>query len=111
MFRSLEAESGKIEIDGIDISTIGLRDLRQSITMVPQDPTLFTGTIRTNLDPFGINTDGEIFAALKRVQLINEEPEAAAPVAGDDSTVNKNVFLDLQSPVLESGNNLSQGQR
>jgi ABC-type multidrug transport system fused ATPase/permease subunit len=111
LFRSLEAETGYIEIDGIDISTIGLRDLRQSITMVPQDPTLFTGTIRSNLDPFGVHTDSEIFAALKRVQLINEEPEAAAPVAGDDATVNKNVFLDLSSPVAESGNNLSQGQR
>jgi len=111
LFRSLEAEEGKIEIDGIDISTIGLRDLRQSITMVPQDPTLFTGTIRSNLDPFGVHTDSEIFAALKGVQLINEEPEPAAPVAGDDATVNKNIFLDLQSPVSESGSNLSQGQR
>ncbi|KAF8533369.1 P-loop containing nucleoside triphosphate hydrolase protein [Trichophaea hybrida] len=111
LFRSLEAEGGKIEIDGIDISTIGLRDLRQSITMVPQDPTLFTGTIRSNLDPFGVHTDSEIFASLKRVQLISEEPEVAAPVSGDDSTMNKNIFLDLQSPVSESGNNLSQGQR
>jgi ABC-type multidrug transport system fused ATPase/permease subunit len=111
LFRSLEAETGTIEIDGIDISTIGLRDLRQSITMVPQDPTLFTGSIRTNLDPFGVHSDSEIFAALKRVQLINEEPEVAAPVVGDDAAVNKNIFLDLQSPVSESGNNLSQGQR
>jgi ABC-type multidrug transport system fused ATPase/permease subunit len=111
LFRSLEAETGSIEIDGIDISKIGLKDLRQSITMVPQDPTLFTGTIRSNLDPFGINTDSEVFAALKRVHLINEEPEIAAPIAGDDSIFNKNIFLDLQSPVAESGNNLSQGQR
>jgi ABC-type multidrug transport system fused ATPase/permease subunit len=111
LFRSLEAETGRIVIDEIDISTIGLRDLRQSITMVPQDPTLFTGTIRSNLDPFSIYTDSELFGALKRVQLINEEPEAAAPVAGDDSTVNRNIFLDLQSLVAESGNNLSQGQK
>lgn len=111
LFRCLEAERGTIEIDGVDISKIGLRDLRESITMVPQDPTLFTGTIRSNLDPFGVHTDGEIYAALKRVQLISEEPEAAAPVAGDDSAVNKNIFLDLQSPVSESGGNLSQGQR
>ncbi|KAH0609923.1 uncharacterized protein H6S33_012469 [Morchella sextelata] len=111
LFRSLEAETGKIIIDGIDISKIGLRDLRQSITMVPQDPTLFTGTIRSNLDPFGVYTDGEIFRALKRVQLINEEPEVAAPVAGDDASINKNIFLDLQSAVAESGNNLSQGQK
>ncbi|KAG0129773.1 P-loop containing nucleoside triphosphate hydrolase protein [Tuber indicum] len=88
LFRSLEAETGKIVIDGMDISTIGLQDLRQSITMVPQDPTLFTGTIRSNLDPFGVHTDGEVFNALKR-----------------------NVFLDLHSPISESGNNLSQGQK
>lgn len=111
LFRSLEAETGEIVIDGVDISTIGLRDLRQSITMVPQDPTLFTGTIRSNLDPFGVYTDGDIFKALKRVQLINEEPDAAAPVAGDDAAINKNVFLDLQSTIAESGNNLSQGQK
>lgn len=111
LFRSLEAETGKIVIDGVDISTIGLQDLRQSITMVPQDPTLFTGTIRSNLDPFGVYTDSEIFGALKRVQLINEVPEVAAPVVGDDAAVNKNIFLDLQSSVAESGNNLSQGQK
>lgn len=111
LFRSLEAETGNIIIDGVDISTIGLQDLRQSITMVPQDPTLFTGTIRSNLDPFGVYTDREIFKVLKRVQLISQEPEVAAPVAGDDAAVNKNIFLDLQSTVAESGNNLSQGQK
>lgn len=112
LFRSLEADSGKILIDGIDISTIGLRDLRQSITMVPQDPTLFTGTIRSNLDPFGIHTDSEIFTALKQVQLISEIPDAAASVPSEtDGTTNKNIFLDLSSSVAESGNNLSQGQR
>lgn len=106
LFRSLEAEQGSIEIDDIDIATIGLRDLRQSITMVPQDPTLFTGTIRSNLDPFGIHTDAEIFAALKRVQLI-----PATDATASDASSNKNIFTDLLSPVSESGNNLSQGQR
>lgn len=69
MFRALEAEEGKILVDGVDIGLIGLQDLRESIVMVPQDPTLFTGTIRSNLDPFGLFTDEEIFTALRRVQL------------------------------------------
>ncbi|MCJ1426399.1 hypothetical protein MMC29_004302 [Sticta canariensis] len=70
LFRGLEAEDGKILIDNVDIGLIGLQDLRESITMVPQDPTLFTGTIRSNLDPFGLFTDEEIFNTLRRVQLI-----------------------------------------
>ena len=70
VFRGLEADSGKIVIDGVDIGTIGLGDLRENLTIVPQDPTLFTGTIRSNLDPFGLFTDEEIFTALRRVHLI-----------------------------------------
>ena len=70
LFRGLEADEGKILIDDIDIGLIGLQDLRENITIVPQDPTLFTGTIRSNLDPFGLFTDEEIFMALRRVHLI-----------------------------------------
>lgn len=133
LFRALEAEEGKILVDDIDIGLIGLRDLREAITIVPQDPTLFMGTIKTNLDPFGTYTDEEMFAALRRVQLIgpNETTpgstrapslnSAPAATTAADSIVssmrsntgitNKNIFLDLSSPVTESGNNLSQGQR
>ncbi|KAF2484582.1 bile acid-transporting ATPase [Neohortaea acidophila] len=71
LFRALEAEEGKILIDNVDVGLIGLQDLRENIVMVPQDPTLFTGTIRSNLDPFGLFTDEEIFMALQRVQLIS----------------------------------------
>ena len=113
-------------IDGIDIGTIGLRDLRDNITIVPQDPTLFMGTIRTNLDPFDQYTDEQMFEALRRVQLIGpDEPSTVPPtpvvqVAGGSLAgrspapsvvTNKNIFLDLASPVAESGSNLSQGQR
>lgn len=76
LFRGLEAEDGKILIDNVDIGLIGLQDLRESITMVPQDPTLFTGTIRSNLDPFGLFTDEEIFNTLRRVQLIGAASSA-----------------------------------
>ncbi|KAF2750248.1 hypothetical protein M011DRAFT_509795 [Sporormia fimetaria CBS 119925] len=71
LFRALEAEEGKIFVDDIDIGTIGLQDLRENIVMVPQDPTLFTGTIRSNLDPFSLFTDEEIFTALREVHLIS----------------------------------------
>ncbi len=77
LFRGLEATEGKIVIDGVDIGLIGLQDLREAITIVPQDPTLFTGTVRSNLDPFSLFTDEEIFATLRRVQLIGAPTSAA----------------------------------
>ncbi|EWC45608.1 hypothetical protein DRE_05169 [Drechslerella stenobrocha 248] len=86
LFRALEAEGGKVIIDGIDISTIGLRDLREGITMVPQDPTLFTGTIRSNLDPFAIHTDEEVFTALREVQLIGEDETASQATAAPSAS-------------------------
>ncbi|KAL8939646.1 MAG: hypothetical protein Q9216_003254 [Gyalolechia sp. 2 TL-2023] len=132
LFRGLEAEEGKIIIDDIDIGLIGLQDLRESITIVPQDPTLFTGTIRSNLDPFGLFTDEEIFSTLRRVQLIGvgaesrrdsthgkktdrSDEEASSNLTLTqtitNSRENTNIFESLSSPVTESGSNLSQGQR
>ncbi|KAH7033566.1 uncharacterized protein B0I36DRAFT_241634 [Microdochium trichocladiopsis] len=130
IFRALEADSGKILIDNVDIGMIGLQDLREAITIVPQDPTLFTGTIRSNLDPFHLYTDDQIFAALRRVQLIGPDevvvsknllpttptisfPDDAAASTGASTptATNKNIFLDLSASVAESGSNLSQGQR
>ncbi|OCK81762.1 hypothetical protein K432DRAFT_424668 [Lepidopterella palustris CBS 459.81] len=70
LFRALEAEEGKILVDDVDVGLIGLQDLRENIVMVPQDPTLFSGTIRSNLDPFGLFTDEEIFTSLREVHLI-----------------------------------------
>lgn len=133
LFRGLEAEEGQVLIDDVDIGLIGIQDLRESITIVPQDPTLFTGTIRSNLDPFNLFTDEDIFTALRRVQLIGaptSTTEPSSPLFGSSvdtphlieinateaptgagPTSNKNLFLNLSSPVTESGSNLSQGQR
>jgi ATP-binding cassette subfamily C (CFTR/MRP) protein 2 len=76
LFRLVEPEGGKVVVDGIDISTIGLHDLRSRFGIIPQDPTLFNGTVRFNMDPLSQHTDQEIwevkyssfyyFAALRR---------------------------------------------
>jgi len=61
LFRIIEAASGSITIDGKDISKIGLYDLRSKITIMPQDPMMFSGTIRQNLDPFNSFTDAQLW--------------------------------------------------
>lgn len=106
-FRFLDPEEGFIKIDDVDITSIGLKDLRSAITIIPQDPTLFTGTIRSNLDPFEQYADDEIFRALTRVNLIGSEETAESPA----QTENANKFLNLDNEVTEGGSNLSQGQR
>ena len=69
ILRLVEMESGSILIDGIDISSIGLNALRSRIAVIPQDPVLFSGTIRSNLDPFLIYTDTQIWDNLRRTML------------------------------------------
>lgn len=67
--RIVELESGCIEIDGIDISKMSLQEVRESITIIPQDPTMFTGTLRFNIDPEGGLEDDEILRLLRRAGL------------------------------------------
>ena len=67
--RLVELESGTVTIDGLDISRIGLNKLRSSIAVIPQDPVLFSGTIRSNLDPFKRYTDIVLWEALRRTEL------------------------------------------
>ena len=65
LFRIIEPTSGRIVIDGVDISRIGLHNLRKRITIIPQEPNLFAGTLRLNLDPFDEYTDEELWSALE----------------------------------------------
>ena len=94
LFRILEAESGKILIDDIDISKIDLITLRENISIIPQDPTLIEGTLRYNIDPFNKFSDSEIKKLISEIGL-------------DDFMANKNLDYKIE----ENGNNLSVGER
>lgn len=116
LFRFLESISGSITIDGLDISKIDLHSLRSRLAIIPQDPVLFSGTVRSNLDPFDQYTDDELRECLQRVHLVDSEPATPTnePASSSNSTVapqNSNIFRDLNSGISESGGNLSQGQR
>lgn len=69
LFRIIESAGGSIIIDGLDISKLGLHTLRQRLTIIPQDPVLFSGTLRINLDPFEQKSDEELWRALELAHL------------------------------------------
>jgi ABC-type multidrug transport system fused ATPase/permease subunit len=97
LFRTTEPAGGSVEIDGIDIDQLGLFDLRRRLSIIPQVPQLFMGTVRYNLDPFGEHTDDEIWNVLTMVSL---KPFIA-----------ESLDKGLDSMVEENGGNFSVGQR
>lgn len=96
LFRIIELAGGSISIDGIDISQIGLHTLRSRLTIIPQDPVLFSGTFRLNLDPFEQKSDDEIWHALELAHL---------------KSFVKGLAFGLSHEISEGGENLSVGQR
>ncbi|KAH9043416.1 ABC transporter [Lactarius hengduanensis] len=120
LFRIVELVSGSINIDGVDISKLGLNDVRNAISIIPQDPTLFSGSLRSNLDPFGHYDDARLWDALRRSYLV-EEAKPISPVLsevdgeeeqlGTGSTTPNAPRFTLDSPIEEEGSNLSIGQR
>lgn len=91
----IDVNEGQICIDGVDVSGISIDTLRQNLAIIPQDPTLFKGTLRFNLDPNNKFSDALIWKVLEKVHLVN----VVTTLGGLDATIN------------EGGNNLSLGQR
>ena len=96
LFRIVEPAEGTIHIDNINVAKLGLYDLRSKLTIIPQDPVLFTGTLRMNLDPFDSYSDKDIWLALELAHL--------------KSFVNSNE-KGLLFEIAEGGENLSVGQK
>jgi len=96
LFRIVEPASGTVRLDGVDIMTLGLRDLRSKMAMIPQDPFMFAGSIRTNLDPFDEHKDDEVWDVLTKVGLRAMVEKAAKKI-------------DME--VIDNGANFSLGQR
>ncbi|KAJ3406624.1 hypothetical protein HDU80_010829 [Chytriomyces hyalinus] len=117
LFRIVEAAQGTICIDGIDISTLGLFDLRSRMTMIPQDPVLFAGTIRSNLDPFNLYDDAAVWSCLKDVRFFESmqskglSPRSSIESLGSIDVGDTARERGLDTAVSEGGGNFSQGQR
>lgn len=96
LFRIVEYSGGSIIIDGEDISQLGLRDLRSSLAIIPQEATLFSGTIRSNLTPFGLHDDNILWDVLGKVGMKDQVQQ---------------MPNQLDAPVSEFGENISVGSR
>eukprot|EP00761_Pharyngomonas_kirbyi_P013067 gb/GECH01013094.1/.p1 GENE.gb/GECH01013094.1/~~gb/GECH01013094.1/.p1 ORF type:complete len:1376 (+),score=357.92 gb/GECH01013094.1/:1-4128(+) len=108
LFRIVEADTGRIIIDGVDISKIGLEDLRSNLAIIPQEPFLFSGQLRENLDPFDRHTEDQIWTVLQRAHLHQSLKKRFDEL---DPEERKNASNILEMSVAENGENFSVGQR
>jgi len=106
----VELSAGSIHIDGVNISEIGLKDLRGALAIIPQDPLLFSGTLRSNLDPFNQFDDAKLWDALKRSYLVEELKTQGTADEGDPEADGPKRFT-LDTVIEDEGSNLSVGQR
>lgn len=113
LFRIVELSEGSICIDGVDIASLGLTDLRSKISIIPQEPLLFSGTVRSNLDPFSLYDDARLWDALRRSYLVDGESANEKMSFEDDETIGRNQInrFSLDTIIESEGANLSVGQR
>lgn len=117
--RIVEVVSGSIEIDGVNIADIDLNSLRDKITVIPQDPTLFTGTLRYNIDPLNLETDETIEALIHKAGLYEVTTKNAktkgkgqkAEKSDDGKSQDKQNETGIHFQIRENGTNLSVGER
>lgn len=115
MLRFVDPTRGRIVIDGIDISTIGVHDLRSRLAYIPEDPVLFSGTLKENIDPLGEHENDECEDALRRVQLLGDMIHQSRRDSGSSSQAevgsSSRAIIALDTQVAPGGVNFSQGQR
>ncbi|GAV52773.1 hypothetical protein ZYGR_0AI00550 [Zygosaccharomyces rouxii] len=113
LYRINEVIDGKIIIDNVDIAELGLFELRSKLAIIPQDPVLFRGTIRKNLDPFGEKTDDELWESLVRGGAVSAEDleETKRQQPDDSGSHSKMHKFHLEQKVEEEGGNFSLGEK
>lgn len=111
LFRLVKLAEGSITIDGVDISKIGLHELRARVSIIPQDPTFFRGTVRSNLDPFKEHTDAELWNTLRESHLVGANNASNEPSQESEKPTSSMSKITLDGPVDEEGSNYSLGQR
>lgn len=109
LLRIVELDEGSIIIDGVDHKTLGLNKLRSKIAVIPQDPVLFSGSVKTNLDPFSEFDDTRLFQVLARVGLYTTLQPSSSSLSLSSMANAKVQSLDDQ--VNDGGSNFSVGQR
>ncbi|KAG8877736.1 hypothetical protein FRB97_003150 [Tulasnella sp. 331] len=121
LFRMVELQEGSIEIDGVNVREVGLKTLRRSLAVIPQDVKLFQGTLRENIDPLSLKTDAELldimrFASLPpptaspSTEIIEELPESSSSSTSNPSNTANLARFDLDMVVEHEGTNFSAGE-